>query len=76
MAALEMFYGTFKCSREIVICQSNSKFLKAKDSTWNFLQCDQAGILKEMDLTWLLGSRLAVPSSMHLAQFSVVTFKG
>jgi hypothetical protein len=29
-----------------------------------------------MDLTWLLGSRLAVPSSMHLAQFSVVTFKG
>ncbi len=46
MAALEKSYGTLKCSREIVICQPNSKFLKAKDSTWNCLQHDQAGILK------------------------------
>lgn len=33
MAAPEKSYGTLKCSREIVICQPNSKFLKAKDST-------------------------------------------
>jgi len=46
MAAPEKSYGTFKCSREIVICQPNSKVLNTKDSTWNCLQHDQAGILK------------------------------
>ncbi len=46
MTALEKLYGTLKCSREIVVCQPNSKFLKAKDSTWNCLQHDQAGNFK------------------------------
>ncbi len=76
MAAPEKSYGTLKCSREIVICQPNSKFLKAKDSTWNCLQHDQAGILNR----WIWHGCWAV-GWLHLPpctwdSFPVVTFKG